>query len=327
MIKGENEWQVFGPPGTGKTTHLSSKIKAAAEKSGGERIMVSSFPRTAAKELTGRELPIPRSNVGTLHSFCFRMLGNPTIAESKIKEFNEKNPNMQLSTGAPDVNESAVDMTFQTESRPDLLNGVTVITGRSDLTKRRIDGSIVSEGTTPFTAIPYYAWAHRGRGQMTVWPARRAEATRPKPAETLAHISKTTASFSRGSLDAIKDQMLPARSSDTSTLHLDFRPHRGTTEWLLFEWDHAQTLSSVKVYWYANGRTPSPGHSLVRDPNTWPRLERYVKDIITTFKDDPRVWVWDLYNEPTNGGLGDTSMPLVAKTVTWAREIAPSQPK
>lgn len=162
------------------------------------------------------------------------------------------------------------DVTCQIEYRPDLLNGVTVITGRSDLTKRKIDGSIVSEGTKPFTAIPYYAWAHRGRGQMTVWPARRAEATRPKPAETLAYASKTTASFSRVSLDAVKDQMLPADSSDTSTLHLDFRPHRGTTEWLLFEWDHAQTLSSVKVYWYGDSergdaRVPKSWRALYRD--------------------------------------------------------------
>ncbi len=78
--------------------------------------------------------------------------------------------------------------------------------------------------------------------------------------------------------------------------------------------------------WYANGWTPSPGHDMVRDSKTWPRLEKYVKDIIETFKDDRRVWVWDLYNEPTNGGLGDTSVPLVEKIFLWAREVQPSQP-
>jgi hypothetical protein len=82
----------------------------------------------------------------------------------------------------------------------------------------------------------------------------------------------------------------------------------------------------VVVGWYANGWTPSPGHSLVRDPATWPRLEKYVRDLLSTFKDDPRVWVWDLYNEPTNGGLGDTSIPLVEKVFAWAREVNPSQP-
>jgi len=71
---------------------------------------------------------------------------------------------------------------------------------------------------------------------------------------------------------------------------------------------------------------PSPGHSMVRNPKTWPRLEKYVTDILGSFKDDPRVWVWDIYNEPTNGGLGDTSLPLLTKVFAWARAIGPSQP-
>lgn len=82
----------------------------------------------------------------------------------------------------------------------------------------------------------------------------------------------------------------------------------------------------VVAGWYANGWTPSPGHSLVRDPAAWPRLEQYVQDLITTFRDDPRVWVWDLYNEPTNGGLGDASLPLVERVFAWARAARPTQP-
>lgn len=78
--------------------------------------------------------------------------------------------------------------------------------------------------------------------------------------------------------------------------------------------------------WFANAWAPSPGHSMVRDPQTWPRLEKYVKDIITTFKDDPRLWVWDLYNEPTNRENGDGSIALVEKVFHWAREINPTQP-
>jgi hypothetical protein len=86
--------------------------------------------------------------------------------------------------------------------------------------------------------------------------------------------------------------------------------------------------------WYGNGWTPSPGHDLVRDPLALPRLEKYVKDIIESFKDDNRLWVWDLYNEPTNGvaigqlnmPLGDITIPLVEKVFGWAREVNPSQP-
>jgi len=48
------EFQVFGPPGTSKTTYLTKQIGLAAEKYGIENIMVASFTRTAARELVGR---------------------------------------------------------------------------------------------------------------------------------------------------------------------------------------------------------------------------------------------------------------------------------
>jgi len=86
--------------------------------------------------------------------------------------------------------------------------------------------------------------------------------------------------------------------------------------------------------WYANAWTPSPGHAIVSDPTQWPRLEPYVADIVGTFKDDPRVWVWDVYNEPANGlsvgtenaSRGDASLPLVERVIAWVRGAAPSQP-
>ena len=78
--------------------------------------------------------------------------------------------------------------------------------------------------------------------------------------------------------------------------------------------------------WYANGWTPSPGHDMVRDPQTWPLLEKYVTDIMTSFKDDPRVWVWDLYNEPTHSGTGELAIALAERVFRWARAVDPSQP-
>jgi len=137
-----------------------------------------------------------------------------------------------------------------TEYRPDLLNGVMTITGKARIAKRTKDGNVVLAGEKPFTAIPYYAWAHRGRGQMTVWPARKPEAARPEPADTLTYISKTTASFVHVSLDAIKDQILPESSSDSSPLHLDFWPHKGTTEWIQFDWYRKHEISSIKIYFF-----------------------------------------------------------------------------
>ncbi len=74
------------------------------------------------------------------------------------------------------------DAKLRAEHKADLLNGVTVITGKAQVAKRMPDGKIVAAGTRPFTAIPYYAWAHRGHSQMTVWPAREPQAAHPEPA-------------------------------------------------------------------------------------------------------------------------------------------------
>jgi hypothetical protein len=80
------------------------------------------------------------------------------------------------------------------------------------------------------------------------------------------------------------------------------------------------------IDWYAWAWSPSPGHSLVVDSTTYPRIEKYVKAVMNRFKNDDRIFIWDLYNEPTNGGLGTTSLPLLKKVIKWAKEVNPSQP-
>ena len=156
------------------------------------------------------------------------------------------------------------DAKLESKYRPNLLSGVTVITGRAQVAKRTLDGDVVSAGEKQFVAIPYYAWAHRDRGQMTVWPARRPQAARPEPADTLTYRSKTTASFVHVSLDAIKDQTLPESSSDSSALQLDFWPHKNTTEWIKFEWDEKHEISRVKIYWFDDS-----GRGACRVPESW----------------------------------------------------------
>ena len=70
----------------------------------------------------------------------------------------------------------------------------------------------------------------------------------------------------------------------------------------------------------------SPGEQSVNDPATWPRLERYVKDVMESFRDDGRILFWCLYNEPENFKQGARSLPLLRETFRWAREVDPSQP-
>jgi len=75
-----------------------------------------------------------------------------------------------------------------------------------------------------------------------------------------------------------------------------------------------------------SGWVPSPGLLRVQDRDAWPMLEAYIKDMVGAFGQDARVIVWDLYNEPGNSGMGETSLPLVEATFAWARVMEPLQP-
>lgn len=104
------EFQVFGPPGTGKTTYLTRQITNAIEKYGIDNIMVASFTRTAARELVGRNQEASDS-IGTLHSHCYRAIGKQDIAETKIDDFNKEFPQFKLSedSGAISIEDAAAE--------------------------------------------------------------------------------------------------------------------------------------------------------------------------------------------------------------------------
>lgn len=67
------------------------------------------------------------------------------------------------------------DAPLSAEWVPDLLHGVVVVRGRAlRQTQDEKGGSIPTE--QDFTAIPYYAWANRGPGEMLVWLRRTQSA-------------------------------------------------------------------------------------------------------------------------------------------------------
>lgn len=84
----------------------------------------------------------------------------------------------------------------------------------------------------------------------------------------------------------------------------------------------------------------SPGRAIVMSPSLWPRIEAYVRDVLTRFKNDERVAIWDLYNEPGNRGVfvgpGESSdiddaleefaLTLMVSAFSWAHDVRPSQP-
>jgi hypothetical protein len=75
-----------------------------------------------------------------------------------------------------------------------------------------------------------------------------------------------------------------------------------------------------------SGWVRSPDKATHNDSTKWKELESYVKNVLITFKDDKRILMWDLYNEPANSGYGMSSFPLLKKVFEWGWSVRPSQP-
>lgn len=84
----EREFQVLGPPGTGKTTYLARQVRRAVEMRGPGDVIIASFTNSAAAEIGSRDLAnLPVDRVGTLHSHAYKAIGKPKVAESMIPDF------------------------------------------------------------------------------------------------------------------------------------------------------------------------------------------------------------------------------------------------
>ncbi len=104
-------------------------------------------------------------------------------------------------------------------------------------------------------------------------------------------------------------------------------------------WNDDPALGKQKdpvPYSHNSGWVKSPGSKAVDDLSQRPRLENYVKGVMTHFANDRRIAVWDLYNEPGNGSSGNhitqtglrekKSLPFLLDVFKWAKEVNPSQP-
>jgi DUF1680 family protein len=150
-----------------------------------------------------------------------------------------------------------------TEFRPDLLNGVQVIRGQAISASKDASGGTV-ERPQPFMAIPYYAWANRGKGEMTVWLPRDVASVTPRPFPTLAMSSKVTVSKSSHlSETMVNDGEEPVRSNLAGS-SFDWWPLKGSTEWLEYAFPKTTTVSEVQVYFFDD-----TGRGEVKVPQSW----------------------------------------------------------
>ena len=168
------------------------------------------------------------------------------------------------------------DARFGEAFQGDLLGGVMTLRSKAVAVTRDARGAVTQQ-LTDLTLIPYYAWCHRGAGEMAVWLAGSAAQARPLPAPTIASQSKVTASkevFAKDHLDALNDQIEPARSGDQSIPRFTWWDHRGTTEWVQYDFKAPQTVKGVEVYWFddtgrGSCRLPQSWRVLYQDGEAW----------------------------------------------------------
>lgn len=87
-----------------------------------------------------------------------------------------------------------------------------------------------------------------------------------------------------------------------------------------------------------SGWVQSPHIDLLKDPGRYDELKSYIQGIIGHYKNDSRVLVWDIYNEPGNTNdaaygqyepkenKAELALALLNKVLPWARQAKPVQP-
>ncbi len=98
-----------------------------------------------------------------------KVISHELVKENENRMALERGPLVYCAEGIDNYNNVlnmllSKEQVFAIEEKPSLLGGITIINGQVTHFDKNEIGS-----EKEFTAIPYYAWAHRGIGEMAVW--------------------------------------------------------------------------------------------------------------------------------------------------------------
>ena len=89
---------------------------------------------------------------------------------------------------------------------------------------------------------------------------------KPKPSQYKVSASHC---YSGDAVEALADGLSPSSSNDQTIPRFTWWDHRGTTEWVEYQFDHAKKISAVEVYWFDD-----TGRGQCRIPKSWRLLYR-----------------------------------------------------
>jgi len=206
------------------------------------------------------------------------------IATAKVKADRDKialqrGPLVYCAEGVDHLDGKALNLFLENGSEltsefvPGFLNGVQVIKGEAKGTFRSKEGTIEIK-RQPFLAIPYFAWANRGKSEMNVWFGTTPESTIPAPQTTLASKSTISALHPNGNLSMLNNQYELNSSNVREFSNFNWWPRRDTVEWVQYDFVNEEFVSQSSVYWFDDGpdgdcRIPASWKILYRSGNSW----------------------------------------------------------
>ena len=186
------------------------------------------------------------------------------------------------------------DAKFESQWRPELLNGVQVVTGNIEALHRQDNGSALKQQPHRLVAIPYFAWSNRGPGEMAVWMASEPHKAwvaplPPVPIRAVRSSGGVQKSWSgyndqNDDIRALYDGKDPVNSADESYLYFRMRPDPGTAAWIEYELKAPARVSSTKVYWFDDRRfcrLPKSWRLLYKDGDAWKPVANVEPYIVT----------------------------------------------
>ena len=156
-----------------------------------------------------------------------------------------------LISRTPQITVSDYKINFKAEDKDQSVD-VKALTTTAQLLKYNDEGLLQADRVT-LKLIPYYAWAHRGSGNMAVWMPNDVSAVTPEAPPTIASKSEITCSKRVGSLRSLSDGLIPADGEDRTQPYMHWWPNKGTQEWVQYTFPEEISVSSCEVFWYDDG--------------------------------------------------------------------------
>jgi hypothetical protein len=208
-----------------------------------------------------------------------RIKGDERIAADKDKYAYQRGPLVYCAEWPDHADKKVLNLVLKENAPveavydPTFFNGMYLLEAKGQ-SAARISPSEIKTSDVKVKLIPYFAWAHRGAGEMMVWVPSQPGAAQPTPAPTVASLSKISASHRSRMLMALNDQMEPKNSNDHSIIFYHWWPIKDTVQWVQYDFEKPSTVASSKVYWFDDSpfgdcRTPAGWRLLYKKGEEW----------------------------------------------------------